>query len=147
MSTGLSQRRIGGGACPFNANGGIPLTQGTTICSVLAGGRFSPDARRVRGTLYQRRRLSRVPGGDALARRIPVADLRSDEGVAGADAADPVPLLRRLWTADLGHRGHDLSGHAVAAAHVVRSHVPLSRSRPGRTMARRSLCSHVHAVS
>ena len=42
--------------------------------------------------------------------------------MAGADAADPVPL-RRLWTADLGHRGHDLSGHAVAAAHVVPSHV------------------------
>ena len=42
------------------------------------------------------------------------------QGLAGSDGA---AAMRRVWTADLGGGGHDLSRHAHPVAHVVPRHV------------------------
>ena len=74
----------------------------------------------------------------AVARRVLVPGVRRGESLARAGAADALPL-RGLWTADLGHRGHDLAGHADPADHVVSRHAvgdqPTHRSQCQRSPA------------
>ncbi len=101
-------------------NGGIPLTQVTTICSVQARGRLSSIARRVRCPLRDRRRVSGVSDSTALAGRFPLPCLQAGEVLARAGYAVP---MRELRAADLGHRWHDLSRYADLAAHLVPCHV------------------------
>lgn len=104
----------------FFENGAIPLTQVTTICSVRARGRLSSNARRLRGPLCDRKRVSGVSDSIALAGWIPLPCVRAREVLARAGYTFP---MRELRAADLGHRWHDLSRYADLPAHMVPCHV------------------------
>ena len=114
---------------PVKVKGGIPLTQVTTTCSVQACGRLSSDARRLRGPLRDRGRVSGVSHSIALAGRVPLPCVRAGEVLARAGDAVPV---RELRPADLGHRWHDLSRYPGLAAHMVPRHVVGHQPEDGR---------------
>ena len=57
-----------------------------------------------------------LPGSAALARRIPLSDLRPPEGVA---SAPPAVRVCRLWPPDVRHGWDDLPGHPQPAHRLV----------------------------
>src|SRR3984893_14848814 len=110
-------------------NWGIPLTKVTPTGSVRPCGGLSADLGRVRAPVRDARRVPRVPGGAAMARWLPVPEVRRREGVAGGDGA---PRVRRLWPSDLGDGRHDLPGYAHASADLVPGHVVGRQPEDGR---------------
>ena len=98
----------------------ILLTQVTPRYSVRGRGRVPPDVGRVRSSVRYRGGLRRVPRTPALALRLSVPPLWKRQGVATANGAVAVC---GVWPADLGHRGHHLSGHAHAAQDLVSRYV------------------------
>jgi hypothetical protein len=84
---------------------GIPLAKVTPMGSVPRRGRLSTDPGGGRASIRDARRLPRVPGAAAMAGRLPVSEMRRDQGVAGPARA---PRVRRLWPSDLGDGWHDL---------------------------------------
>ena len=63
--------------------------------------------------------MSSVPDATPLASWLSLSTLWIGEGVAGARSAG----VWRVWVADFGHGGDDLSGYANPFARVVSRHV------------------------
>ena len=94
----------------------IHLTQVTPTCSVRPRVGFPQESGRVRRPIRVGGGVLGLPGSAALARRIPLSDLRPPEGVA---SAPPAVRVCRLWPPDVRHGWDDLPGHPQPAHRLV----------------------------